>query len=152
MEAPQRDRRIVALIHGAMLLSIGIYGAVVAFYRLTVVPDLVPPRQVGAFFAVLAGLSAAQLAGAAIAARAVLRSRRGEPLGRVRLSFLLRGAAAEATAIYAFALGFLGAPAGGVLALFLAGAIALLASFPGARAWARAAAIAGVAPDAISPL
>lgn len=149
MQAPERDRRIASLIHAAMLLSVAVYGTVVAFYRLAVVPDLTPPRQADAFLAVLAGLSVAQLAGASIAARAVLRSRRGDPSSRVRMSFLLRAAAAEATAIYAFALGFLGAPASGVVGLFVLGAAALAACAPGRGAWERAHGIAsggGVSP------
>jgi len=147
VQAPERDRRIASLIHAAMLLSVAVYGAVVAFYRLAVVPDLTPPRQADALLAVLAGVSVAQLAGASIAARAVLRSRRGDTVSRVRLSFLLRAAAAEATAIYAFTLGFLGAPASGVVGLFVLGAAALAACTPGRRAWERASGIAaGVSP------
>jgi hypothetical protein len=155
VEPSDRERRVTALIHNAMLASVGLYGAVVAFYRLGVEPadSPAPPRAVGVLFAVLAGLSIAQLAGAAVAGRAILRSSTGEPPGRVRAYFLLRAAAAEGVAIYAFALGFLGAPASRVLALFGLGTAALVAWYPGRRAWdkALAAARGGADPDALAP-
>jgi hypothetical protein len=151
VEAPERDRRVAVLIHAAMLLSVVVYGGVVAFYRITVVPDAVPPPRLDVVFAAMAGLSVVQLAGAAIAARAILRSRRGEPAGRIRASFLVRGAAAEGIAIYAFAIGFLGAPASRVLALFGLGIAALVACAPTRAAWSRAAGGASEDRNAVSP-
>jgi hypothetical protein len=151
VEARERDRRIAALIHAAMLVSVAVYGGVVAFYRLAVAPDAVPPPRLDVVFAALAGLSVAQLAGAAVAARAILRSGRGEPSARVRASFLVRAAAAEGIAIYAFALGFLGAPASRVLTLFGLGLAALLACAPRRAAWARAARAAGAGPEEVAP-
>ena len=151
MDAPERDRRICALIHAAMLVSVAVYGGVVAFYRLTVAPDATPPPRLEVIFAALAALSVVQLAGAALGARAILRSGRGEPSGRIRASFLLRAAAAEGIAIYAFALGFLGAPASRVLVLFGLGIASLAACAPGRAAWARAARAAGAGPEAVAP-
>ncbi len=156
MDPSDRERRVTALIQVAMLASVGLYGAVVFFYRLGVEPEDTPPPPptLGPLFAVLAALGLLQLAGAMLAGRFVLRSRRGEPEGRVRVYFLMRAAAAECVAIYAFALGFLGSPPLRVLALFLVGAAALAAWFPGRAAWGRAMRIAGreAGPGRVSPV
>ena len=155
MEDSEQDRRITALIHTAMVASVVLYGAVVAWYRVGVVPadSPPPPPSVNSIFAVLAALALAQLSGAALAGRAILRARRGAPSGRVRFHFLLRAAAAEFVAIYAFVLGFLGAPASRVLALFAVGAAALLAWAPTKPAWDKAMAVArsGPSPGELSP-
>ena len=155
MDPSDRERRVTALIQIMMLASVGLYGAVVAFYRLGVEPEDTPPPppslgRVSLFFVALGLL---QLLAAVVLGRLILRSRRGEPAGRVRVYFLLRAAAAECVAIYAFALGFLGAPAVRVLALFLLGAAALALWFPARAAWDRAmrAAGAGATPGSVSP-
>jgi F0F1-type ATP synthase membrane subunit c/vacuolar-type H+-ATPase subunit K len=140
VDPSDRERRVTALIHAVMVASVLLYGAVVAFYRSGVEPEdaPAPPPSLGTLFAALAAISAVQLAGAAAAGRAVLRGRWREPAGRVRAYFLLRAGAAEGVAIYAFALGFLGAPASRVLALFAIGAAALGLCYPGRAAWGRA--------------
>lgn len=138
-----------------MLASVVLYGAVVIWYRLGVVPEdsPPPPPSLSTIFTVFGVLSAVQLSGAAVAGRAILRATRGEPSGRARFDFLLRAAAAECVAIYAFVLGFLGAPAYQVLALFAAGLAALLVWAPRRTAWERAMDVArgGPARDAVSP-
>jgi hypothetical protein len=155
VEPSDRERRVTALIHAAMLASVALYGAVVLFYRLGVEPEdsPPPPPSLGTLFAAFAALSVLQLAGAALAGRALLRMRRGEPAGRVRAYFLLRAAAAEGVAIYAFALGFLGAPASRVLTLFALGTAALALYYPGRTAWERALRAAERAPEpgSVSP-
>lgn len=138
-----------------MLASVGLYGLVVAAYRLGVEPEYSPPPppSVGRLFAFFAALGAVQLAGALLLGRLILRARRGEPAGRVQAYFVLRAAAAECVAIFAFTLGFLGAPASRVLALFLVGAAALALWFPSRAAWERSmrAAGAGSGSGAVSP-
>jgi F0F1-type ATP synthase membrane subunit c/vacuolar-type H+-ATPase subunit K len=155
VDSSDRERRIAALIQTMMLASVGLYGAVVAFYRLGVGPEdsPPPPPSVGRLSLFLAALGVAQLAGALLLGRLILRSRRGEPAGRVRVYFILRAAAAECVAIYAFVLGFLGAPQASVLALFLVGAASLALWFPVRTAWDRAMRAAGAeaGPEGVSP-
>ena len=138
-----------------MLASVGLYGAVVAFYRLGVEPEDTPPPppSLGRVSLFIVALGLLQLLAAVLLGRLILRSRRGEPAGRVRVYFLLRAAAAECVAIYAFALGFLGAPPVRVLALFLLGAASLALWFPARAAWDRAMRMAGAgaSPGSASP-
>jgi F0F1-type ATP synthase membrane subunit c/vacuolar-type H+-ATPase subunit K len=145
LDPSDHERRVTALIQIAMLISVALYGLVVAFYRLGVEPEDTPPPppSVGRLFVFFAALGAAQLAGAVVLGRLILRARKGESAGRVQAYFLLRAAAAECVAIYAFALGFLGAPSLQVLALFVVGAGALAIWFPARAAWDRAMRAAG---------
>jgi hypothetical protein len=85
----------------------------------------------------------AQYGVAAAVGRTFLRSARARPLERVRLSFLIRGAAAEAIALYGLVLGFLGGSPGHVGALFALAIVALLASAPGKASWEEALRQAG---------
>ena len=155
MDPSDRERRVTTLIQIMMLASVGLYGAVVAFYRLGVEPEDTPPPPpgLGRLALFLAALGLVQLLAAALLGRLILRSRRGEPAARVRAYFLLRAAAAECVAIYAFVLGFLGAPAASVLVLFLLGAASLGLWFPGRAAWERAMRAAGATtgPASVSP-
>ncbi len=124
----------------------GIYAVVLVFLRSEIAASgasgKAPPEGYRLFL-VLAGLGLAQFAVASLVGRAMLRSRRAGALERVRLSFVLRAAAAEAIALYGLVLGLLGgAPAqvGGLFALAIA---ALVACAPGRTAWESALAEAG---------
>jgi hypothetical protein len=86
-------------------------------------------------FLVLAAVGAAQYVTASAVGRAFLRSPRSLAVDRVRLYFLLRGAAAEAIALYGLILGFLGGRPAHVAALFALGFVALLACNPGRASW-----------------
>ena len=134
MNPSERARRIQTLVHTALLAGIGIYAVLLLFLRSEIAA--VSPRPPGTtLFLVLAGVGAAQYATASAVGRAFLRSPRSAAVDRVRLSFLLRGAAAEAIALYGLVLGFLGGRLAHVGALFVMGFVALLACTPSRAAW-----------------
>ena len=132
--ASEHARRVQTLVHTALLAGIGIYAILLVVLRTEIAAT--SPRPPGtALFLVLAGVGAAQYATASAIGRAFLRSPRSRAVDRVRLFFLLRGAAAEAIALYGLVLGFLGGRPGHVAALFAMGFLALLACMPGRAAW-----------------
>ena len=123
------------LVHTALFAGVGIYAVILLFLR-SEIAVATASRPVGTpLFLVLAAIGATQYAVAAGVGRTFLRSSRGNPVERVRLSFLLRGAAAEAIALYGLVLGFLGGSPAHVGALFALSVIALLACAPGRSAW-----------------
>ena len=138
IDASERTRRIQAIVHTALFAGVGIYAVLLIFLRteIAAVASARPPARMLSL--VLAGMGVAQYAVATVVGRAMLRARRSRPLDRVRLSFLLRGAAAEAIALYGLVLGFLGGRAVPVAALLVLAVMALLACFPGKVAWAEA--------------
>ncbi|MFY9552373.1 MAG: hypothetical protein WAU32_14600 [Thermoanaerobaculia bacterium] len=138
MDASEHDRRVAALVHTALLASVGVYGVLLAFLRTELAPQDPQLTPVPPLFAVFSALGVAQFAGASIVGRKLLSSSRGGSLDRVRRYFLLRAAAAEAIALYGLILGFLGASLSRVLALFGISVAALLACAPGKEAWAEA--------------
>lgn len=142
VEASEHDRRVMGLVHTALLAAVGVYGVVLLFLRSEVAPDSRHSGSGLTLFVLFAALGAAQYAGIAFVGRLVLRSSRAGARDRVRLYFLLRAAAAEAIAIYGLVLGFLGVPAAQVVALFAMGVAALFACFPGRVSWAEAMRIA----------
>jgi hypothetical protein len=137
MTAPsgsEHARRVQTLVHTALLSGIGIYAVLLVSLRAEIAAS--SPRPPGTtLFLVLAGVGAAQYATASAVGRAFLRSPRSRAVDRVRLFFLLRGAAAEAIALYGLVLGFLGGRAAHVAALFAMGFVALLACMPGRAKW-----------------
>jgi F0F1-type ATP synthase membrane subunit c/vacuolar-type H+-ATPase subunit K len=135
LDPGERSRRIAALVHTALLASVGIYAVVLVFLRSEIAAAGVEPPEGYRLFLVLAGLGLAQFAAASLAGRAMLRSSRSGAVERVRLYFLLRAAAAEAIALYGFVLGLLGGPAPQVAGLFALAIAALLACAPGRGAW-----------------
>ena len=138
IDASERARRIQVMVHTALFAGIGIYAVFLVLLRTEIAGAASAHPPGSTLFLVLSGLGAAQYAVAFVVARAMLRARRSPPLDRVRLSFLLRGAAAEAIALYGLVLGFLGGRAAHVAALFALAVLALLTSFPGKVAWAEA--------------
>jgi hypothetical protein len=142
MEASEHDRRVLGLVHTALLAAVGVYGVVLLFLRSEVAPD---SRHFGSgltLFLLFAALGAAQFAGTSLVGRLLLRSSRAGARDRVRLYFLLRAAAAEGIALYGLVLGFLGIPAVQVVALFAMAVAALFACFPGRGPWEEATRIA----------
>ncbi len=138
MDASEHDRRVAALVHTALLASVGVYGVVLAFFRSELAPQNARPAPSTSLFAVFSALGVAQFAGASLVGRKLLASARSGALERVRRYFLLRAAAAEAIALYGLILGFLGAPLAHVLALFGISIAALLACAPGKESWEEA--------------
>lgn len=138
MEASEHDRRVAALVHTALLASVGVYGVVLAFLRAEIAPERPQPAPTTSLFALLSAVGVAQFAGASLVGRRLLSSPRGGVLDRVRRYFLLRAGAAEGIALYGLILGFLGAPLSQVLALFGISVAALLSCAPGREAWSEA--------------
>jgi hypothetical protein len=138
VDPSEHDRRVAALVHTALLASVGVYGVLFAFLRAEIAPQNPRPAPATSLFAVFSALGVAQFAGASLAGRKLLASPRSGALQRVRRYFLFRAAAAEAIALYGLILGFLGAPLSQVLALFGISIAALLACAPGKEAWGEA--------------
>jgi hypothetical protein len=144
IDSAERARRIQTVVHTALFAGVGIYIVILFFLRSEIAavtggPGSGPKRPAGTpIFLALAAVGAAQYAGASAVGRAFLRARRSRPLDRVRLYFLLRGAAAEAIALYGLVLGFLGGSFSHVAALFALSVVALLACVPGREPWAAA--------------
>ena len=143
MDPSEQDRRVAALVHTALLASVGVYGVVLAFLRAEIAPQNPRSAPTPTLFAVFSAIGVAQFAGASLVGRKLLSSPRSGALQRVRRYFLLRAAAAEAIALYGLILGFLGAPLSQVLALFGISIAALLACSPGREAWEEALGRAG---------
>ena len=135
IDAAERARRVQTIVHTALFAGVGIYAVLLLFLRseIALATSTDPPGTT--LFLALAAIGAAQYGAAAAIGRTFLRSRRGPAADRVRLSFLLRGAAAEAIALYGLVLGFLGGAAGHVAALFTLSVVALAACTPGKAAW-----------------
>jgi hypothetical protein len=138
IDAAERTRRIQAVVHTALFAGVGIYAVLLIFLRTEIAAVASAPPPGTTLFLLLAGLGGLQYAVASAVGRAMLRARRSRPLDRVRLSFLLRGAAAEAIALYGLVLGFLGGRAVHVAALLALAVVALLACAPGKSAWQEA--------------
>jgi|SoiMetStandDraft_2_1073263.scaffolds.fasta_scaffold540258_1 hypothetical protein len=138
MHPGEHDRRVAALVHTALLASIGVYGVVLVFLRAELAPQNARSEPFTSLFAVFSAIGVAQFAGASLVGRKLLASARSGALERVRRYFLIRAAAAEVIALYGLILGFLGAPLSQVLALFGISIAALLACAPGKEAWEEA--------------
>jgi hypothetical protein len=138
LDASERARRVQALVHTALFAGVGIYAVILLFLRSEIVVVTAAKPAGATLFLALAGIGVAQYGVASVVGRTFLRTARGRPLERVRLSFLLRGAAAEAIALYGLVLGFLGGSPMHVGALFALALVALLASAPGKASWEEA--------------
>ena len=138
IDASERARRVQALVHTALLAGVGIYAVLLLFLRSEIAVTTAARPAGTPLFLTLAAIGAAQYAVAAAVGKSFLRSTRARAVERVRLSFLLRGAAAEAIALYGLVLGFLGGSAAHVAALFGMAVVALLACAPGKASWAAA--------------
>lgn len=139
------NRRVLTVLHLAMLSAVVVYALVLWLLRAEVrgpVPGGPPPRRLEwAFLAI----GTAQYLVATELGKKLLPSRRGDPERRVRSYFVIRFAAAEAIAIYGLMLGFLGTSAKWVAALLALSLVALLLATPTRDAYEDALARAGQA-------
>lgn len=137
------DRRTLTVLHVAMLSAVAVYALVLWALR-GEIRGSAPggAAQKGLEWAFLA-IGAAQYFVATELGKKLLPSRRGEPRGRVRSYFLIRFAAAEAIGIFGLILGFLGASAGWVAALFGLSVVTLLLAAPTQAAYDDALTLAG---------
>lgn len=136
------DRRILTVLHLAMLSAVAVYAIVLWALRGEIrgpAPGGAAPK--GLEWAFLA-IGTAQYFIATELGKKLLPSRRGEPRPRVRSYFVVRFAAAEAIAIYGLMLGFLGASSGWVAALFGLSVVTLLLASPTQAAYDDALALA----------
>jgi F0F1-type ATP synthase membrane subunit c/vacuolar-type H+-ATPase subunit K len=135
VDASEQDRRVVAVVHTAMLAAVGVYAVALVFFRLEIVPNARALNADARLFLAFAALGLVELSGAWVLGRRLLRLRRPDARDRIRLYFLIRAGAAEAIALFGFVLGFLGGRPVEVAALFAASVAGLLACAPGRRAW-----------------
>ncbi len=135
----EAGRRIVAVVHMAMLAAVPLYFAVLWLSRGH--PDLAAGGSLRPRLPwVLLAVGAAEFAAATIFGRGLLRAA-GPGAGapeRVRRYFLIRFAAAEAIAVFGLFAGFGGASWTQAGVLFVASAAALLLAAPTRTAWTRA--------------
>lgn len=126
---------MAVILHTVLAASIGVYGALLLVMRhnLTAPPSRPVPSLKVVLLLVLAG--AAQFGAVSWYGRAALRSTRFPPTDRVRRYFFLRGASAEAIAMYGLLAGWLRAPAACAAALFVMAAAALWSCAPTRAAW-----------------
>ncbi len=138
-EDDETGRRIVSVVHIAMLSAIPLYAILLWLLRGQAGfsgPASSRPR----FALVLLAVGAAEWGLASLLGRAMLRSA-GPGAGvvlRVRRYFLIRFAAAEAMAVFGLFAGFTGGTFRDVAFLMAASALALLASTPTRAAYAGA--------------
>ncbi len=137
-EEDETGRRIVSVVHIAMLSAIPLYAIILWLLRghAGLSGTSTRPR----FALVLLAVGAAEWGLASLLGRAMLRTA-GPGAGaflRVRRYFLIRFAAAEAMAVFGLFAGFTGGTFRDVALLFSASALALLASTPTRAAYASA--------------
>ena len=132
-------RRVVSVVHLAMLAAVAIYAIVLFLARGNAALAPGPPGRPNFVFLLFA-VGAAQWGAATIIGRILLR--RGGPgagaAERVRRFFLVRFAAAEALGVFGLVAGLTGESRSGSFLLFCASAFALLASSPTRTAYRRA--------------
>jgi hypothetical protein len=138
VDPTENARRLAVLIHASLAASIGVYAVVLLFLRsetLGSFPRTPPPPRL---FLILAAIGLTQFAAASYVGRTLLQSRRSGAGERVRLYFLLRGAAAEAIALFGLLAGFLSAPPTHIVGLFALSLGAMLSCAPTRWAWGEA--------------
>ena len=131
-------RRIVAVVHVAMLAAVPLYLAILWLFRGD--PGLARAGVKPGLTWVLLAVGAAEFLAATIFGRGLRRSAgpgSGAP-ERVRRYFLIRFAAAEAIAVFGLFAGFGGASLAKAGVLFGASAAALLLAAPTRAAWSNA--------------
>jgi hypothetical protein len=136
----ESGRRVVSIVHTAMLASVPLYAGVLwlARGRAPFLAAAAPPRP--HLVEILFAIGAAEWAAATWVGRLLLKAGGGRAgaAERVRRFFLVRFAAAEAIAVFGLFAGFTGSPFRDSAFLFSAAAAALLLSTPSRAAWARA--------------
>ena len=136
----ENDRRVVTVVHIAMLAAVPVYGATLWLIR------EMAKRAAGAVSDrrlawVLLAIGAAQYLAVTVFGRALLYSRRGNARDRVRSYFLIRFAAGEAIALFGLVAGLSGAPWGQAAALLAVAILALVHAAPTRNAYGTALAL-----------
>jgi hypothetical protein len=138
----ETGRRIVSIVHVAMLAAVPLYVVILWFVAGSPTPPPAAPGR-ARIVEVLLAIGAAEWGAASLLGRAFLRVRGPGPdaSDRIRRYFLVRFAAAEAIGVFGLFAGFTGSPLREACLLFAASALALLLSSPTRTAWARALAL-----------
>jgi len=142
MDEGDGERRITALVHVVFIGSIGVFAVILWFARGSGGAPADPTGRAELRAFALLVIAAAECFGADLLGRRRLARASGDPVGRVRAFFLIRFGAAEAAAIFGLMLGFSGAGAFSVAALFALSLGALALAAPTPRAWSQALALA----------
>lgn len=138
-EKDEAGRRIVGVVHVAMLSAVPLYAVLLWLFRGEVgLSGAGTPKSRSVV--VLLAVGAAEWGLASILGRALLRSAGpgAGALERVRRYFLIRFAAAESIAVFGLFAGLTGATPGDVALLLAASVLALLASTPTRAAFRKA--------------
>ncbi|MEP7132414.1 MAG: hypothetical protein ABI914_04570 [Acidobacteriota bacterium] len=143
-DTDEGGRRIVSVVHVAMVAAVPLYALILWLLRGRAgLSGAGGPRP--QYILVLLAVGAAEWGLASIVGRALLRSAgagKGAP-ERVRRYFLIRFAAAEAIAVFGLFAGFTGGTPRDVAILLGASLLALVASTPTRAAWASAFELTG---------
>ena len=135
MQNGEKERQIASTVHLAFLSSLGVFALIVWIARRNGAATLDTSGRNGTATGLMLFLGIAEVAWAGWFGRRLLLRRSGDALARVRSSFFLRFAAAEAVGVFGLMAGFLGASAV-TIGLFLAIALAALtAAAPSREAW-----------------
>lgn len=140
----ETDRRILTLVHAALIASVGVYAVILWLLGASLRPPGPPLRRAPEWAVAL--FAVAQYVAVTAFSRRILVSPRRPAAERVRGCFLVRMAAAEAIGVFGLLLGFTGSGAGWVAGLFLLSFLALGLSTPSREAWAGALRAAGGGP------
>ncbi len=131
-------RRIVTVVYVALLASVGACAVVLRFLPVHAGRGPRPAMEWGLLATGIGEYAAATLLG-----RRMLTARSGNSLARTRSYFLIRFAAAEATAVFGMAVFLMGSPPVHAAAFFAVSILMFLVSFPGKRAFSEAASLRG---------
>jgi len=145
-DADEGSRRIVAVVHLAMLAAIPLYAGALALFRGSGLP-VRPAAERLRFVSVLLVIGAVEWAVATLVGRRwLVRGGGGSASDRVRRYFLIRFAAGEAMAVFGLFAGFTGVRWAEAGLLFAAAALALVLSAPTRAAWDTANRLADAGP------
>ena len=142
MDAGEKERNVVSLVHMAFLASVGVYILVLWFARKSGGVPADPTRKAETLALLFLMIGGAECFGADWLGRRRLPRGPGDPVSRVRTFFLVRFAAAEAAAVFGLMLGFLGGGGFAVGLLFSLSVLALVLAAPSREAWSKAMSLA----------
>jgi len=136
MNPAENDRRVVSVLHVALLAAVAVYALLVWMLR-SAVPAAGPsvPRGGRNLFLPLAAVGVGQYLAVGALGRRLLTARRGPARDRVRSYFVIRMAAAEAIGVFGLVLGMLGGSTAETAALFVLAVLALVLAAPTRTAW-----------------
>ena len=142
MDAGEKERNVVSLVHMAFLASVGVYIVVLWFARKNGGAPAAPIGKAETLAFLFLMIGGAECFGADWLGRRRLLRGSGDPVSRVRAFFLVRFAAAEAAAVFGLMLGFLGGGGFAVGLLFSLSVLALVLAAPSREAWSKAMSLA----------